>query len=264
MGRTTGRGSASAGAGADGPWQPVARGIPLVVRDLILAEIRRLASENGGKPPGKQSFENATGIAQAKWHSVYWARWSDALSEAGFAPNAFQTRRPTADLTEKVADLALALGRLPTRSECRLRRRQDNTFPGHQSISNHFPTQADLIARLRRLSETDPRYADLLTLLPPVEAARESRAAQSVDGSVYLLKSGDHYKIGRSDQLERRIREVRIAQPETVTLVHAIKTDDPAGIEAYWHRRFADRRANGEWFRLTTDDVRAFARRKFQ
>lgn len=75
----------------------------------------------------------------------------------------------------------------------------------------------------------------------------ESEEAGGRDGSVYLLKSGRNYKIGRAFALGRRGREIQLQLPERAVTVHVIQTDDPIGIETYWHKRFetSERMASG-------------------
>ena len=93
--------------------------------------------------------------------------------------------------------------------------------------------------------------------IPPRKPGIEER------GAVYLLKFGRHYKIGRTNAIGRREYELAIQLPGKTRTVHIIRTDDPTGKEAYWHSRFAAKRANGEWFALDSSDVEAFKRRKF-
>jgi hypothetical protein len=42
-----------------------------------------------------------------------------------------------------------------------------------------------------------------------------------------------------------------------------IRTDDPSGIELYWHLRFGANRKNGESFDLDRSEVAAFERWNF-
>jgi hypothetical protein len=135
-------------------------------------------------------------------------------------------------------------------------------FPGVKTVFNHFGSKDGLLSNLRTWVQDKSDLKDIADMFSP-DVKNEASGA-SKEGFVYLIRSGAHYKIGRSDELERRVKEIRVALPEAANLVHSIRTDDPAGIEAYWHRRFADRRANGEWFKLNTADVAAFKRRKYQ
>jgi hypothetical protein len=77
-------------------------------------------------------------------------------------------------------------------------------------------------------------------------------------GVVYLLKCGVFFKIGKSISPKQRYYQLKIQLPEKCELVHEIKTNDINYTEKHWHRRFAARRANGEWFKLKEEDVDEF------
>lgn len=235
------------------------------LRADIISEIHRLAEAAGGLAPGRAAFERATGVREAQWRGVLWARWSDAVREAGLEPNVRQQRFDSRQLLGQLLPAIRHYRGIPTASEMALYRRQHPSSPAYETVRRHFPTTADLVEAVRRRGETDATVVDVLELLPEVPTAEPVSTSASVtaDGLVYLIKSGDHYKIGRSENLERRVKQVSVALPQPLTLEHAIRTDDPAGIEAYWHRRFEAKRMNGEWFKLDRADVVAFKRRKF-
>lgn len=239
----------------------------------ILDEIKRTAAENGGRVLGRARFEAATGIRESDWSGVFWARWNDAVAEAGFAPNALVAAHDEQHLLQKVAELALELGRFPVASEMRLKRRTDPTFPGDKTIYVRFGNKAELVRKVMEYSAARPHLAPVVALCIPLtttdaaEQIAESEDDEFETGYVYLalMKVGreKRYKIGKANLVEQRARQIGPHLPEDLELIHAISTDDAYGIEAYWHKRFAEKRRGGEWFELTADDVRVFKRRRF-
>lgn len=239
----------------------------MVEKDHILSEIRRLAEANGGKPLGRNRFSEATGIRETDWLGRYWARWGDAIEEAGLRPNTMQGRIDDNEAIRRLALETRRLGRLPTYVELRMQRRKDKTMPS-ESVYERLGPKRVLAGRVAAYCEESDDFADVLEIVAPL-LVDESRDAVGVDesdlhhGFVYLLKAGRYYKIGHTNSVGRRAYELAIQLPEKPTVIHEIATDDPAGIESYWHGRFADRRRNGEWFELTRENVGAFKRRKF-
>lgn len=234
----------------------------------ILEEIQRTAAANGGVPLGSRKFFSETGIKEPDWKGRYWARWSDAVREAGFIPNELTSAYEDEVLLTKFADLALELGRIPATAEIRLKIRSDPSFPNDRTFER-FGSKAELVERLTEFCGGRSGYEDVLRLCGAYEPrarevpAAETSASEPAIGYVYLIKSGRFHKIGRSNAAGRREYEIALQLPEKTKTVHVIRTDDPVGIEEYWHKRFHSKRKNGEWFDLTADDTAAFRRRKF-
>lgn len=234
------------------------------MKAAILDAIRRLAAEADGRVPGARQFGELTGFRESSWRGVHWARWSEAVAEAGLTPNlTSQARRIDDDvILEHLAKACRQYGRAPTVAELRLLRRGNAEFPDFKTIERRFGGFSQLGAHVGAWAARHEDYRDVAELLGAKGDAPPTNSRG--DGSVYLLQSGAFYKIGRSDELERRVKEIKVALPDAAVLVHAITTDDPSGIETYWHRRFEKKRANGEWFKLDRADVAAFKRRRFQ
>jgi hypothetical protein len=234
----------------------------------ILQEIKRTAEANGGVPLGKVKFESETGIKETDWFGKFWARWGEAVREAGFTPNQLTIAYDKNELLEKYANLSRELGRLPTGADLRLKTRRDSNFPSNSTFENRFSTKLELVQQLELFCKTRNQYGDIALLSATYISQNQGnpdkvKIEKEQIGFVYLIKSGRFYKIGRANSAGRREYEIALQLPEKTSTVHVIKTDDPNGIEAYWHNRFISKRKNGEWFDLSAADVAIFKRRKF-
>lgn len=210
-----------------------------------------------------------TGIKQSDWSGRFWVRWNDAISEAGLQTNQMQGAYDSNDLLKHLIALIRKLQKFPTIAELRFERRTSPGFPFSQTYQNRFGHKAQIAQAVVDCCGDNPELDSVAAIcrqiigMPGAEELDSEDAAESTFGYVYLIKAGKHYKVGKADSVGRRLGQLRIQLPDRAELVHQITTDDPFGIEAYWHGRFQDKRLNGEWFALTRQDIKAFKRRKF-
>jgi hypothetical protein len=240
-------------------------------KEHILSEIKRTAVENDGIPLGIDRFSEATGIRKTEWYGKYWTKWSDAQKEAGLNPN---QKTPAYDeqwMLQKIAAYVRELGHFPTEPEFKIKKYNDKDFPNNDTLKNRFGRKQDLIKKVFEYCSTNNDLDDVKEICSSLlkyststenEGEEQSNGDEAI-GHVYLLKHDKVYKIGQSIDVTRRYKEIRTQMPYTLEEVHVIETDDPSGIEAYWHNRFKDKRLEGEWFKLTAQDIKIFKKRRF-
>src|SRR5271154_6959663 len=121
-------------------------------KEHILQEIKRTAEANGGTPLGWRKFAKETGIRDRDWLGKHWARWSDALLEAGCIPNQMTTAYNESFIFEKFIELARDLKKLPVKGDFLFKAGRDPAFPSNTTFEN-FGSKADLVKSVKQYCE---------------------------------------------------------------------------------------------------------------
>ena len=78
------------------------------------------------------------------------------------------------------------------------------------------------------------------------------------EGFVYLIKCGEFYKIGKTTNLEKRIKQLTTGNPYPLILVNSIYSLDIDSLEKSFHSYYRQKRIIGEWFKLNFEEVLEF------
>jgi len=241
-------------------------------KEEILSEIRRFVAANGGTIPGERTFVNATRIKQSAWKGKYWARWTDAVREAGYDPNEMTKRIPDEDILGKLADLIVKLGYFPVRDEINIHARTVPGFPIWGTIKKRYGGMPETAKALLDFSVKTGNTAltELCEERLKREAIRATAAGPLPDkqtvkiGFVYLKYSPSLrlYKIGKAIKPDKRGAGISLLLPEDLVPKHEIKTDYPFILEKYWENRFRAKKKQGEWYDLNSEDIESFKKRR--
>ena len=239
----------------------------------IINEIQRLAEANG-KPLGKIRFLKETGIKEtgikeSDWYGKFWNKWSDAIEEAGLTPNSLQQPLDGDILLQNIVDLIIEIGKYPVKGDLLMKARADSNFPSHNTFQR-FGEKPELAQAIISYCKNKKGFDEVIDICVPISKLKkrskpsektETLETSKEDGYVYLIQFGAEHKIGTSNNVERRFRQLKTQMPYEGKIIHTIVTGDPMGIESYWHKYFSAKRLKGEWFKLSTDDIKYFKKR---
>ena len=176
----------------------------MVTKDEVLSEIRRLAAENGGQTPGRRRFDAETGIRESDWLGRYWARWNDAVAEAGLRPNFLtEARLSDEELVKSVADLTRELGHFPTVAEHRLRRQLGADYPNSSVIQRRLGSRQALLRHLVDFAASHPGYEAVAACCVPLLATEVPEEATDTRDTPRLRLPDPNGPMAQNRLLER-------------------------------------------------------------
>ncbi|TXG81253.1 MAG: GIY-YIG nuclease family protein [Spirochaetes bacterium] len=82
-------------------------------------------------------------------------------------------------------------------------------------------------------------------------------AKKKISTHLYVLQCGTRFKIGVTNNIEKRIASLQTGNPEKIELIHIEERQNPTKAERYLHRCFHKNRLKGEWFDgISLKDIR--------
>jgi len=125
-------------------------------------------------------------------------------------------------------------------------------------ILSHDEAEA-IVASIRAFyANISPEQLKAINWQRRVDACRQPPSQKPKKGIVYLLKSGETFKIGiTTHAIGKRAAEIRrdAGLLQTPDVMHTIEAEDVIQVECFLHALFRDRHLHGEWFALTDEDV---------
>ena len=234
-----------------------------------LEELKQMAinyskMQCNGKTPSRKALSNVIKESEYVYHGL---STNEFQEYCGFSPNksGLENKVEDSDLLKELADVCIAQQEIPNQK--RLRKWIRDGIYSRHTLEVRFRSLIGLQEALYIFCQDDSEYTTIFNLpgwkINFDEMQNEDATSLNISyGYVYLVRHGarNEYKIGKTYNPIRREGELKTELPEKLEPVHRVKTDDPSGVESYWHRRFAGKRKNGEWFELSGMDVKAFKR----
>lgn len=128
-------------------------------------------------------------------------------------------------------------------------------------VDAFFSAQSDEAIEVYNCSrdyDSNHYYHETLGYFDKKEPKRKQAPPPPVPGYIYLIESEDGcYKIGRTLDMGVRFRGISNSLPYKTTLKHSFRSLNYIDRETELHGQYADKRLNGEWFRLDPADVEA-------
>ena len=153
-------------------------------------------------------------------------------------------------LLRHVVEVIIELNRFPSKRDLLMIANNRSGFP-KVDFFDAIGSQDELIAATKDFCMQFKLYS--LAEYCSVEMLNATQ-----NGVVYMFKHDSYYKIGRSNNLDRRTYEIGLQLPFKLELIHVIETANPDKTEKFWHTHFKSKRLNGEWFNLTPIEIHEF------